>query len=226
MGMTAVFVLVTFVIPRFQELFDSFGRALPWPTQLLIDVSSFMGGWWWAVLAGAIGGVTMLVFLVRMPTVRVKIDRAILRLPVVGAMVLKLDTSRIARTLGALLHAGVDILSSLRITGQTARNRALRDAFGPMAESVMTGQSLAVAIENSALFPPLVVSLVRTGEETGELPEMLTELSEIYEDEAARAVNATVKLLEPILIIVIGGVIAAIVAAIMLPVFQANTMVG
>ena len=226
MGIAAVFVLMAFVIPRFRELFESFGQALPRPTQLLIAVSGFLSAWWWAVLAGLLAGMVVAGWMLRQPQVRMKVDRGLLRLPVFGSMVLKLEIARIARTLGALLTGGVGVLVALRITGRTARNRALQAAFGPVADGVASGESVAEVAARAGIFPPLMINLIRTGEETGELPSMLGELSAIYEDEAQRAVTGAVKLLEPILIIVIGAVIAGIVAAIMLPVFQANTMVS
>ena len=226
MGAAAVFVLMTFVIPRFRELFDSFGQALPRPTQLLIAVSGFLAAWWWAVGAGLLAGMVFLGLVLRRPQVRTKVDRGLLRLPVFGSMVLKLEIARISRTLGALLTGGVGVLGALRITAGTARNRAVQAALGPVADGVASGESVAEVADKAGIFPPLMINLIRTGEETGQLPSMLDELSAIYEDQAQRAVTGAVKLLEPMLIIVIGAVVAGIVAAIMLPVFQANTMVS
>ena len=225
LGATAIFVLMAFVIPSFEELFESFGRDLPGPTRLLIAFSEFVASWWWAVLAGFAVVILLVWVLLRRAPVRLRTDRLVLRLPVIGPMLLKLAISRIARTLGALASGGVPILTSLRITGETVRNRAVRATFAPMVASVATGDSLAAAASKARLYPPLMVNLIRTGEDTGELAEMLNELAAIYEEEAERAVSGAVKLLEPVLIIVMGVVIAGIVAAVMLPVFQANVMV-
>jgi len=225
LGATAIFVLMAFVIPSFEELFESFGRDLPRPTRLLIAFSGFVSSWWWAVLAG-LGLVLLSAWaLMRRAAVRLRVDRLLLRLPVIGPMLLKLAISRIARTLGALAAGGVPILAALRITGETVRNRAIRATFGPMVASVSAGDTLAAAASKAGLYPPLMVNLIRTGEDTGELAEMLNELAAIYEEEAERAVSGAVKLLEPVLIIVMGAVIAGIVGAVMLPVFEANVMV-
>ncbi len=225
LGATAIFILMAFVIPRFQELFESFGQALPKPTQILIATSGFLSSWWWAVLIGLLMGTMCITMILRRPHVRQRADQALLRLPIVGKMLLKLEVSSIARTLSSLLAGGVGILSALYITGQTVKNRAIRATFSSMIEGVSTGEAFAAVAEKAKVYPPLMVNLIRTGEDTGELPEMLTELSIIYEEEAERAVGGAVKLLEPILIVVMGGVIAAIVAAVMLPVFEANAMV-
>ncbi len=225
LGLTAVFVLMVAVIPRFQELFDSFGQDLPAATQALIAGSAFLSQWWPAVLVGLAGLIGGVVMAMRAHAIRLRLDRLVLRCPVVGPLMLKIEMARMARTLGEMLAGGVSILHALKVTGQVAKNRALRGSFGPMIKAVSTGESVAFAMNRSGLYPPMVLSLVKTGESTGQLPEMLGELSSIYEEEAERAVAAAVKLLEPILIVVMGGVIACIVAAIMLPIFQANSMV-
>ena len=225
LGATAIFVLMAFVIPSFEALFESFDQELPGPTRLLIAFSGFVSSWWWAALAGIAAAILVVWLLLRHESVRLKTDRLMLRLPVIGPMFLKLAISRIARTLGALVGGGVPILTSLRITGETVRNRAIKATFAPMVAGVSTGDSLAAAASRTSLYPPLMVGLIRTGEETGELAEMLNELAAIYEEEAERAVSGAVKLLEPALIIVMGTVIAGIVSAVMLPVFQANVMV-
>ena len=225
-GAAAVFVLMTFVIPRFKVLFQTFQQELPWPTKLLIASSEFMAHWWWAILLVLAALAFLFVLALRRPSVRLRVDRFRLRLPILGPMLLKLEICRIARTLGTLLGSGVRILEALRVTGQTARNLCIRCTFPEMIERVSSGEALAAVAERAEIYPPLVINLIRTGEDTGSLPDMLLELSAIYEDEAERAVTGAVKLLEPILIVVVGGIVAGIVAAVMLPVFRANTMVG
>jgi len=224
LGGAAVFILMTFVIPRFEELFQSFGQALPAPTRALIAVSRFMAQWWPALLLGLAGCTLAVVAALRRPMVRQRLDRGVLALPILGGMFTKLEVSRIARTLSALLAGGVRILDALHITGQTARNLAIRATFAPMIRRVSGGEGLGEAVAKAGLFPALMVNLIRTGEQTGELPAMLGELAEIYDAEAERAVAGAVKLLEPTLIILMGGLIATIVAAVMLPIFQANAL--
>lgn len=226
LGALAVFVLMTFVIPRFQELFTAFGQSLPWPTRALIAVSVFLDSWWWAVLGGVAVGLGAVLLSLRRLSTRRHAHQLLLALPVLGSMIQKIEIARLARTLGALLGGGVRILEALRITRDTARNLVIRDTFSHMIRGVTAGQSVAEVMERTARYPPLVVNLVRTGEDTGELPEMLGELAAIYDDEADRAVAASVKLLEPLLIVGMGLVIAAIVAAVILPVFQSSAMTG
>lgn len=226
LGAVAVFVMMTFVIPRFQELFDSFGSGLPLPTKILINCSSFLSSWWWAVLLGCLAIVLVLLMCLRRDRFRTLFDSFVLRMPILGKMFLKLEISRIACTLNSLISGGVEIITALRITSGTVRNRFVRGSFASMIQEVIDGQSLAVAMSNTGVYPPLVVNLIRTGEETGDLPAMLSELAGIYEEETERAVTASVRLVEPLLIIFVGGIIAAIIAAVMLPLFQAQTMVG
>ena len=225
-GMVAVFVLMTFVIPRFKVLFQTFQQDLPWPTRMLIGSSEFMASWWWAVLLAAVALSLLLVWALQKPSVRLRVDGLRLRAPILGPMFVKLEICRIARTLGTLLGSGVRILEALMVTGQTARNIRIQKTFPEMVDGVSSGQALATVVEKARIYPPLVVNLIRTGEDTGSLPEMLLELSEIYEDEAERAVTGAAKLLEPILIVLVGGIVAGIVAAVMLPIFRANTMVS
>lgn len=226
LGLVAVFVLMTFVIPRFEELFLSFGQELPWPTRMLLTISGFMGAWWHLLLAGMGAAIFVLIGVLRRPTVRLKVDQASLRMPMFGQLLLKMEIARICRTMGVLLESGVGILDSMRITGQALANRFIGQTFPELERAVAGGEALATAIEKPGIFPIMLVNLIRTGEDTGELPAMLAELAGIYEDETERAVGAAVKLVEPVLIVIIGGMVAGIVAAIMLPVFEINTMVG
>jgi len=225
LGIVAVFVLMTFVIPRFEELFLSFGQTLPLPTRMLLAVSGFLGRWWHLLLAATAGGVLALIGVLRTPAVRLQADRVMLRVPVFGSLLLKMEIARICRTLGTLLRSGVPILDAIRVTGATAGNQRVKQCFPDLLRGVAGGEALAVVLERSAVFPPMVVNLVRTGEESGELPAMLAELAALYEEETERSVSGVVKLVEPLLIVLIGGLVAGIVAAIMLPVFEVNTMV-
>jgi len=225
MGTAAVFVLMSFVIPRFTELFESLGQSLPLPTKILIAVSGFLASWWWAVLLGVALFAAGLVLALRRPAVRGRMDSLLLRMPVLGPVFLKLEVARISKTLGALLANGVRILDALAITGDSARNLATRSVFPNVIRDVRAGSALAAAAAKAKVFPAMMLNLIRTGEDTGELPQMLGELAGIYEDEAERAVTGAVKLLEPVLILTVGGIISGIVAAVMLPIFEASAMV-
>jgi len=226
LGFAAVFVLMTFVIPQFKELFENVGNKMPLPTRILINASDFMAQWWWAILMIFGFILTVMIVILRRPSVRKRIDRTALEIPILGSMFVKLEISRISRTLGTLLNSGVGILTALRVTGETAKNRAIKETFSEIIKGVSSGEPVAAVLEKANLYPPLMINLVRTGEETGELPAMLMELAAIYEDEAERAITSAVKLIEPLLIVIVGGVVASIVAAVMLPILEANTMVS
>jgi type II secretory pathway component PulF len=216
---------MTCVVPKFEELFVSFGQDLPWITRLLLGLSRWFAAFWWLALLGGAGALFGATWLLRQSAVRLRVDRTVLRFPVAGRVIMKLEVSRIAQTLGALLDSGIGMIAALRITGQTARNRAVGQVFSSVIERVGHGDTLATALVQCGLFPPMVLSLVQTGEDSGQLPEMLAELAQIYEDESERAITGAVRLLEPLLIVVMGGVIAGIVAAVMLPIFRANALV-
>lgn len=223
-GVLAVVVLMIFVIPKFQDLFASMDQQLPGPTALLIATSAFFETWWWAMLLACVGVVVVAATAMRQARVREAFDAMLLRTPVLGAMTLKLEIARVAHTLAALVQGGVRLMDAMTVAGRTARNAVVRRSFPAMAQAIAEGGTLADAAEKTTIYPPMVVNLIRTGEETGELPEMLQELSAIYEEEAERAVNGAVKLLEPLLIVLMGALIAGIVAAVILPIFQQGAM--
>jgi len=226
LGFAAVFVLMAFVIPQFKELFETVGNKMPLLTRVLINASDFTAKWWWAILMSFGFLLFIMIAMFRRPSVRKRIDRTALGVPILGSLFVKLEISRISRTLGTLLNSGVGILTALRVTGETAKNRAIKETFSEMIKGVSSGEFIAAVLEKAELYPPLMINLVRTGEETGELPAMLMELAEIYEDEAERAITSAVKLIEPLLIVIVGGIVGGIVAAVMLPIFEANTMVS
>lgn len=226
MGMNAIFVLITWVIPKFKELFDAFGQTLPLPTRILIFVSDFCSQWWWVILVALGIGVFSFIRSLKDPAFRLKVDAFLLRLPVIGSMLLKVELARMAMTLGMMMNSGVRILDALKITSDTVVNSAIKAKFPAIIKGVSEGDTIAQMMGQAETFPPLVLSLVKTGEETGDLPGMLSELAYIYEDEAERAIMASVRLIEPMLIVGMGLIIAGIVAAVILPIFQANEIVS
>ena len=225
LGVSAVFVLISFVIPRFNDLFESFGQSLPLPTQVLIALSDFFSQWWYVVLIVFAGFVVACVVAIRRERVRFSLDRYLLKLPVIGAMLIKVEVARISRTLATMVSGGVRIVEALNITGRTAGNAVVRDSFHKIVQGTSVGETLADGFAKAEIYPPMMVNMIRTGEDSGQLPEMLTELAEIYEDEADRAVKGAVKLLEPALVLIMGAAVAGIVAAVILPVFQVNAMI-
>lgn len=215
---------MSFVVPKFEVLFTSLGQELPWITRALITASLFLARFWWAVILGGVAGAASLLSAMRQKAVRLRLHRSLLTLPVFGPMFMKLEVARITRTLASLIDSSIRIIEALRITAETVKNDALRATFASIIRDVSGGASLAESFEKSGLYPKILINLIRTGERTGELPEMLGELSTIYEEEAERAVNGSVKLLEPMLIVIMGMIISGIVAAILLPIFRANAL--
>ena len=221
-GVTAVFVLMAFVIPKFENLFLSFGQDLPLPTRVMIATSGWMARFWWAVLLGVAAIGLGLAGLRRNAAVEERLSRMTLAVPLLGPLVTQLEAARISRTLGALLHGGVQIVPALAIVTRTVRNQAIAATLPRVSAKVAAGGPLADAFEASGRFPRLMADLMRTGEQTGDLTGMLQELTELYEDEAERAVGGAVKLLEPVLILGMGLVVSAIVGAVMLPILTLN----
>ena len=224
-GSTAIFILMAFVIPKFITLFDSFEQELPIPTRVLIAVAGFTKVWWPLLLAGMVVLAVLVVAVLRRPASRLRFDRLLLRIPVVGDVLLKVEVARISQTLSSLIHGGIHVVDALRVTESVTHNLAVRATFGRIRSKVSAGQPLALAFEQAALYPVMLINLLRTGEETGELPEMLQEVETIYTEECDRSLEAAVRVLEPVLIVIMGAIISAIVAAVLLPVFQSNALV-
>jgi type IV pilus assembly protein PilC len=216
----AVIVLLLFVIPTFQQMFEEAGVPLPAPTRLVIWLSSMLQGYWWAM----IGGLVALAFLVRQyyrtSQGKLVIDRGLLGMPVLGDLLRKSAVSRFTRTLGTLLSSGVSILDGLEITARTAGNRVIHDAVMESRGSIAGGETVAGPLEKSAVFPPMVTSMIAVGEATGGLDEMLTKIADFYDEEVDAAVAALLSLMEPIMIVVLGLVVGGMIIAMYLPIFD------
>ncbi len=224
-GLTLV-VLMTFVIPRFTMLFATMGEQLPLPTQLLLAFSGFMDRFWPAVLAGLAAMVGTAVLAARQEPIRRVLDAWLLKAPLAGTIVSRSEIARFARTLGELLNSGVPILTSLKITQDALKNRCFHEDMEHLRTQVGKGAGIATAMKKLPTFSPLVVNMTAVGEQSGQLPELLMEVAEIYEKECERAIGVFTTILGPSLIVVLGGVIAFVITAILLPVFQASTMGG
>lgn len=224
-GFMTVFVLLSFVIPRITALFTEAGRALPLPSQILIGVSEVFGAYWWAILLG----LAALAFLVRALFLseagRRWADAWVLRLPLVGPLVLRAETARLCRVLGTLLRNGVPLLQGLTVSAATLGNRALRAAIESVAVKVKQGDPLSAQLQATGHFPPLMTHVVAVGETSGELDQSLLELAGDYELELDRSVRTLVSMIEPMLIIVVGGVVGFIVLALLLPIFEINEVI-
>jgi type IV pilus assembly protein PilC len=216
----AIAILLIFVIPTFQNMFSSAGLELPLPTRVVIGMSDILLGYWWAMLL-AIGGV---IFAIRSyystPSGRRQIDGALLRSPVLGDVLRKSAVSRFTRTLGTLVSSGVSILEGLEITAKTAGNTIIHDAVMESRNSIAGGETIASPLEKSKVFPPMVISMIAVGEQTGGLDEMLSKIADFYDEEVDVAVSALLSLMEPVMIVILGVIVGGMVIAMYLPIFD------
>lgn len=219
-------ILMIFVVPTFVSMFAELGSALPLPTQILVTTSDILRRWWWLVLA-AIAAVPALVrMLLQTPGGRRAIDAASLRAPVIGSLVERLLVARFARTLGTLLSSGVPILSALETTRATLTNVVMDDALRDVEQSLKAGESLARPMEISGVFPPLVTRMIALGEETGQLDQMLVRVADSYEEEVEVQLAGLTQLLEPVLIVAVGGMVGFIVIAMFMPLLSLTKLLG
>jgi type IV pilus assembly protein PilC len=216
----AILILLIFVIPTFQSMFESAGIPLPLPTRIVIGMSTFLQAWWWAVGAGVIGGVLALRAYYKTDQGELVIDRIVLSLPILGDLQRKAAVSRFTRTLGTLVSSGVSILEGLEITAKTAGNRVIHDAVMGSRASIAGGETIAGPLKESGVFPPMVVQMINVGEQTGGLDEMLSKIADFYDDEVDTAVEALLAAMEPIMIVVLGVLVGGMIVAMYLPIFD------
>jgi len=216
----AISVLLIFVIPVFESMFAGVGLALPLPTRVVIGASDFLRNFWWAVIAA--GGASAFLFRKYYATSggKLTIDKLMLKMPVLGDVLRKSAVSRFTRTLGTLISSGVSILDGLEITAKTAGNRVIQDAIMQSRASIAGGDTIAAPLQKSAVFPPMVISMIAVGEQTGGLDEMLSKIADFYDEEVDAAVSGLLSLLEPIMIVFLGVVVGGMVVAMYLPIFD------
>ncbi|HMH25627.1 MAG TPA: type II secretion system F family protein [Gemmatimonadaceae bacterium] len=216
----AVVVLLIFVIPVFAGMFASAGQALPLPTRIVIGASGFLRSYWWIIGAIVITGGYMGKKYYATPSGKLVIDRLMLRMPVLGDVLRKSAVSRFTRTLGTLISSGVSILEGLEITAKTAGNRVIQDAIMQSRSSIAGGDTIAQPLQKSKVFPPMVISMIAVGEQTGGLDEMLSKIADFYDEEVDAAVSNLLSLLEPIMIVFLGVIVGGMVVAMYLPIFD------
>jgi general secretion pathway protein F len=220
----SVIILLTFVVPQFERLFADAGKALPLATQIVIAAGDGFRYYWWVgvILIGVLTAAMRQQL--SQPESRMRWDRWFLRLPLFGDLIAKVETARLTRTLGTLLGNGVSLLNALTIVRETLTNRVLAGALGDVAEQVKGGRGLADPLSESGDFPKLAVQMVRVGEETGQLQEMLLQVADTYDGEVQTAVKRLLTLLEPALILGLGVVIAAIIMSILVAILSLNDL--
>ena len=219
-----VFALMIFVVPQVVEQFDDVGQELPLLTRIVIGLSEFLAQWWWALLLVVLGSALLAGRALRDERLRFSFDRALLRLPLLGRLLRDLHAARMARTLSTMVASRLPLLEGLKLTTQTIHNRALRKASADITESIRTGGSLSAALRRAGVFPPLLVYLAASGEASGRLDTMLERAADYLEREFDSFTSAALSLLEPAIIVIMGGVVATIVLSILLPILQLDTL--
>ena len=217
---SAIAILLIFVIPTFQSMFEAAGVPLPLPTRVVLQMSVFIQAYWWAVIAGIVGFVVALRQAYKTDGGQLAIDRAMLRFPILGDLQRKAAIARFTRTLGTLVSSGVSILEGLEITAKTSGNRVIHDAVMNSRTSIAGGETIAGPLRESGVFPPMVVQMIHVGEQTGGLDEMLSKVADFYDDEVDAAVEVLLSAMEPVMIIFLGVIVGGMIVAMYLPIFD------
>lgn len=219
-------VILIFVIPVFQEMFSSFGKALPVPTQIVVNMSDFLKGNIHYVIVGFIVFVFAFKKYRNTKKGRKQTDALALKLPVFGNLLKKSAVARFTRTLGTMISSGVPILDALEIVAKTSGNVVLEEIIYEVRSSIAEGQTIAEPLSEADIFPRMVVQMISVGEATGALDTMLNKIADFYDDEVDAAVEALTSMLEPLLMVFLGGAIGGLVIAMYLPIFQMAAAMG
>jgi type IV pilus assembly protein PilC len=216
----AILILLIFVIPTFQEMFASVGVDLPLPTRIVIGASNFLQNYWWTCILVAFVAQWAIRRYYRTEGGKLVIDRILLKTPVLGDVLRKSAVSRFTRTLGTLISSGVSILDGLEITAKTSGNRVIQDAIMASRTSIAGGDTISAPLQRSAVFPPMVISMIAVGEQTGGLDEMLSKIADFYDEEVDAAVSGMLALMEPMMIVFLGTIVGGMIVAMYLPIFD------
>ena len=221
-----VAVIMIFVIPAFKDLFEGFGADLPGPTLMVMAISDVFVEWWWAIF-GSIGGGLWFFFYTwkRSLSMQATMDRLILKMPVFGPLIRKATIARWSRTLATMFSAGVPLVEALDSVAGAAGNRVYYDATKKIQSEISTGTSLTVAMQNTNVFPNMVLQMTAIGEESGALDSMLSKVADFFEAEVDDAVDALASLMEPVIMVVLGTLIGGLVVAMYLPIFKMGSVV-
>jgi general secretion pathway protein F len=224
-GGMAIVVLMTFVVPILSEVFEGSEAAIPFITQVVLKTSHTMSQYWWSFGVGSIVLALAFWLFLKSDLGRNLWDQLVLKLPVFGDLVSKIEMSRFSRTMSTLLNSGVPVLQSLTIVQSVINNRVIASAMTPLQEALKSGQGLSRPLQKSKVFPPLAVHMIRVGEETGELENMLTKVANTYDKEVDNAIQRALKLLGPILVLSIGGSIIMIVFSILIGMMEVTNII-
>jgi type IV pilus assembly protein PilC len=221
-----VALLLVKVIPTFQQMFESSGAELPGPTAAVVAMSKFAQAYWWVIVAVIIAFVIILRQVYKTEKGRWMIDSAILKAPVFGPVMKKVAVARFSRTMATMMSSGVPILEGLNIVSKSAGNVVVEDALMKTRQAISEGRSIAEPLSETGIFPPMVVQMISVGEATGALDSMLNKIADFYDDEVDAAVDAMTALLEPVMMVFLGGIVGGMIIAMYLPIFKMASVVG
>jgi len=221
-GLVSVTILTIFVVPRFTEVFKDMGVPLPLPMAILGFLSYIMSHYWWLVIAMLAAVAYYLKRFRDSDEGRLKLDRWLLRIPLVGVAVRKLEVARFARTLGTLLHGGVPLLQSMTIVREIIGNQSIARTIEPIRNGIKKGEGITQPMKQSGVFPPLAIHLIEVGEESGRLDGMLLQVADVYDVEVRNSIKNLIAFFEPALILVMGIIIGTIVVSMLTAIFSIN----
>jgi general secretion pathway protein F len=224
MSLASLFVMLTFVVPQFTEMFESAGKALPVSTQIVVGLAEWLQKYWWVLLGAVLFASSYMKFQMADPARKKKWDGIFLKLPLAGTIILHKETANISRTLGTLLGNGVSMLAAMVIVRETVDNLVLADAIQDAEGQVKEGKHLYDALHDKGIFPKMAMQMVKMGEETGRLEEMLLRVATIYDKQLRISITRMLALLEPALIITLGLMIAGIIVSILLAILSVNDL--
>ena len=225
-SLAIVSLMLVYVVPQVTPVFVDSGVELPRLTRVLIAVSDFARAWGWLALLAAAAGCGLLARALRFPAARLKLHRLLLRTPLFGALSRELNSARLMQSLSTLTDAGVSVWESLRVAARMLTNLPMRRAAMDAAREVSEGKPAAEALDRHGLFPPLCIQLIASGEASGELHQLLGRAAETQERELAARINTLTSLLQPVLIMLVGGFVLLIVLSILMPIFEMNRLIG
>jgi general secretion pathway protein F len=224
MSVASIFMMLIFVVPQFTEMFESAGKELPLSTQVVVGLAEFLQKYWWVIISAVLFLMAYVNYQMIDPVRKKRWDSRILQLPLVGKIVLNMETANMSRTMGTLLGNGVSILTALTIVQETVGNLVLAEAVGEAAGKLKQGQNMSAALVESNQFPKLAMQMIKMGEETGRLEEMLLRVANIYDKQLRVSITRMLALLEPALIISLGLIIAGIIVSILMAILSVNDL--
>jgi len=224
-GISVLFFLMTFVVPKITAVFTSMKQALPWPTVVLMSISRFFADYWLLIVGLVVVSILFIRRFIQTEKGRMVVDRVTLRLPLIGDVARMVSISRLAGTLATMLASGVQLLDALDVSKRVMNNRVLEETVEGARQNIREGETISDPLKRSGEFPALVTHMIAVGERSGDMEEMLRRVSQIYDGEVERVITRLTSLLEPVMILAMGIIVFFIVVAILLPIFEMGQMV-